>query len=121
MNEPSQDAVDIWLVTMIIENNAALYSEHIKGAHNIIAEILPRNGHIPNNQPIHILHSRRCTNKTIKNSTYTNVSYTTLEKIISMDEALGQLTGSVFFCHAKYDFMGTRKTKRLKISNIHFI
>ena len=51
-SHPVHDAVAIWLEKIMIENDAVLYLQHIKGIHNIIADMLSRDGHLPDNQLI---------------------------------------------------------------------
>ena len=46
-NQPAHDEVARWLATALIKNDSALYSQHIRGVHNIIADILSCNWHIP--------------------------------------------------------------------------
>ena len=41
-SQPVYDEIVRWLAELLINNDAALYSQHIKGKHNIIAEILSR-------------------------------------------------------------------------------
>jgi len=55
-SHPVHDAVARWLAKFMIENDAALYSQHIRGIHNIIADILSRDGHIPKAQLIHMFY-----------------------------------------------------------------
>ena len=53
-SHPLHDAAARWLAKCMIEDDAALYLHHIRGIHNIIADMLSRNGHLPDNQLIHI-------------------------------------------------------------------
>ena len=46
-NQPAHDAVARWLAKTLIDHDAALYSQHIRGIHNIIADVLSRDCHIP--------------------------------------------------------------------------
>ena len=55
-SHPVHDAVARWLTKFMIENDAALYSQHIRGIHNIITDILSRDCHIPETQLIHMFH-----------------------------------------------------------------
>ena len=40
VNEESQDVVDLWIGWNLVGNYKSLYSQHIKGAENIIADSL---------------------------------------------------------------------------------
>ena len=53
-NQPAHDAVARWLAKTLIDHDAALYSQHIRGIHNIIADVLSRDCHIPDTHLIHI-------------------------------------------------------------------
>jgi len=46
-NQPAHDEVARWLAKILIDNDSALYSQHIRGIHNIIADMLSRDCHIP--------------------------------------------------------------------------
>ena len=48
--QPVHDTVARWLATTLMNNNAALYSQHIRGKHNFIADVLSRDDHISNEQ-----------------------------------------------------------------------
>jgi len=56
-NQPAHDEVARWLATTLIKNDSALYSQHIRGVHNIIADILSRDWHIPESHIIHMFDS----------------------------------------------------------------
>ena len=45
--QPAHDKVARWLASTMIRHNSALYSQHIKGSHNMIDDILSRDTHIP--------------------------------------------------------------------------
>ena len=45
--QPAHDKVARWLVSTLIQHDSALYSQHIKGSHNVIADILSRDTYIP--------------------------------------------------------------------------
>ena len=55
-----------WLTTHLMNKNAALYSQHIPGRYNAIADMLSSDHHISNEQLIHIFHSI-CPEQTPKN------------------------------------------------------
>ena len=55
-SHPVHDTVARWLAKIMIENDAALYLQHIRGIHNIIADMLSRYGHIPENQLIYMFY-----------------------------------------------------------------
>ena len=46
-NQSAHDEVGRWLVTSLITNDSALYSQRIRGVHSIIANILSHDWHIP--------------------------------------------------------------------------
>ena len=54
-NQPAHDAVARWLARTLIDHDAALYSQHIRGIHNIIVDILSRDFHIPDTHLVHML------------------------------------------------------------------
>ena len=54
-SQPMHDKVARWLALDLIKHKSALYSQHIRGKHNIMADILSRDTHIPDNQLIRLL------------------------------------------------------------------
>ena len=53
-NQPAHDEVARWLAKTLINNDSALYSQHIRGIHNIIADMLSRDCHIPATHLVHM-------------------------------------------------------------------
>ena len=53
-NQPAHDEVARWLAKTLIDNDSALYSQHIRGIHNIIADMLSRDCHIPATHLVHM-------------------------------------------------------------------
>ena len=53
-NQPAHDEVARWLAKILIDNDSALYSQHIRGIHNIIADMLSRDCHIPATHLVHM-------------------------------------------------------------------
>ena len=56
-SQPIHDKVARWLATQLIDNDSALYSQHIKGTHNIISDSLSRDKHISNKQLTFAFHT----------------------------------------------------------------
>ena len=56
-DQPVQDAIARWLATRMIKSDSSLYSQHIKGTHNFIADSLSRDHHMNSPSLIHSLYS----------------------------------------------------------------
>ena len=52
----SHDSAARKLAEILMDNDSALYSQHVKGTHNVVADSLSRDHHIPNKQLKFILH-----------------------------------------------------------------
>ena len=55
--QPVHDTVARWLARSLIKKGSALYSQHIKGKHNFIADSLSRDFHIHKQQLNHSFHT----------------------------------------------------------------
>ena len=87
INQPTHEKVARWLAKFMVENDTALYSQQIRGIHNIIANSLSRNGNILTTQLITMLYFVS-SNQTPRNFKFMTLSAEIISWLHSLSQSL---------------------------------